>query len=160
MLALNCLKVLCYCDKCSSFLTSQKVPHDVVGFISTHYVFLRAGLIFTRFYTMRFLVPYLLIEEYESQEWARHRPLVTAIFKHDHIQNSTQDLLQDLWMQFKYLQEHVTGCRYTPTSLLSCENHCKVLKKNQHYPNSIMHKYIIKINPFPVTNGHICYNIQ
>jgi hypothetical protein len=93
MLALNCLKVLCYCDKCSSFLTSQKVPHDVVGFISTHYVFLRAGLIFTRFYTMRFLVPYLLIEEYESQEWARHRPLVTAIFKHDHIQNSTQDLL-------------------------------------------------------------------
>jgi len=49
MLALNCLKVLRYCDKCSSFLTSEKVSHDAVGFISTHYVFLHAGLIFTRY---------------------------------------------------------------------------------------------------------------
>jgi len=49
MLTLNWLKVLCYCDKYSFFFTSKEVPHDTVGFISTHYIFLHAGLIFTRY---------------------------------------------------------------------------------------------------------------
>jgi hypothetical protein len=47
-------------------------------------------------------------------------------------------------MQFKYLKEHVTGCRYTPPGLLSCENHCKVLKKKTALSKTIIHKYIIK----------------
>jgi hypothetical protein len=141
-------------------LTSDKVPHDVVGFISAHYVFLHAGLTFNR-YTLRDFW-------YRTSSLRSMRPRSGRDI--DHWLRQSSNIIT-----FKTVLRiccRISGCSSSTWRNMSLgvgtplrvffpvKSTVRYLKKHQHYTNSIIHRYATKTNHFPFTNGCICFNIQ